>query len=507
MNFRRGGVRSRELNKVIPFFNAGVQGLDKFARWQTAQDVPLNGRKSAARTRFFTFLAANVALGALLYGINNADEEKKEDYQQLSNYTKNNYWLFPLGDGEYFAIPKARELSVLASFTESALERTVGGNKHAFDEFYDYVIDTTLPGLISDLAKGDWEGAVGTVGILGVGAYIMANRDFLGKPIESAGMQYLEAKDRYNNRTSKIAYALGQALDASPQKIDYFFQQTFGGFWKAQKALMPVGGENVDVTLGVQNQYIKDNQYSTDLVNWLYDKADASAKAKKSNPADMEKAITATMDDRMTSFYSNYNKASKGEESTASTRGTRQVVLTMINEYRKASDSGALTTAQKAVYAVCKQENSTDYLPSTMQPTVKDGAGATHTLSGVDYVEFQLNYNRLYWEYVEDNINSGKSAAEKAAICTAAKSTAKADAINRIAASHGWAKTEDAEKFKGVNADAVVRFKAYLDIANDDKSLTQDEVIAAIDRLALSKEQSSTLFHSKYDSDKNNPYK
>lgn len=507
VNFRRGGVRSRELNKVIPFFNAGVQGLDKFARWQTAQDVPLNGRKSAARTRFFTFLAVNVALGALFYGINNADEEKKEDYQQLSNYTKNNYWLFPLGDGEYFAIPKARELSVLASFTETALERTVGGNKHAFDEFYDYVIDTTLPGLISDLAKGDWEGAVGTVGILGVGAYIMANRDFLGKPIESAGMQYLEAKDRYNNRTSKIAYALGQALDASPQKIDYFFQQTFGGFWKAQKALMPVGGENVDVTLGVQNQYIKDNQYSTDLVNWLYDKADASAKAKKSNPADMEKAITATMDDRMTSFYSNYNKASKGEESTASTRGTRQVVLTMINEYRKASDSGALTTAQKAVYAVCKQENSTDYLPSTMQPTVKDGAGKTHTLSGVDYVEFQLNYNRLYWEYVEDNINSGKSAAEKAAICTAAKSTAKADAINRIAASHGWAKTEDAEKFKGVNADAVVRFKAYLDIANDDKSLTQDEVIAAIDRLALSKEQSSTLFHSKYDSDKNNPYK
>lgn len=507
VNFRRGGVRSRELNKVIPFFNAGVQGLDKFARWQTAQDVPLNGRKSAARTRFFTFLAVNVALGALFYGINNADEEKKEDYQQLSNYTKNNYWLFPLGDGEYFAIPKARELSVLASFTETALERTVGGNKHAFDEFYDYVIDTTLPGLISDLAKGDWEGAVGTVGILGVGAYIMANRDFLGKPIESAGMQYLEAKDRYNNRTSKIAYALGQALDASPQKIDYFFQQTFGGFWKAQKALMPVGGENVDVTLGVQNQYIKDNQYSTDLVNWLYDKADASAKAKKSNPADMEKAITATMDDRMTSFYSNYNKASKGEESTASTRGTRQVVLTMINEYRKASDSGALTTAQKAVYAVCKQENSTDYLPSTMQPTVKDGAGKTHTLSGVDYVEFQLNYNRLYWEYVEDNINRGKSAAEKAAICTAAKSTAKADAINRIAASHGWAKTEDAEKYKGVNADAVVRFKAYLDIANDDGSLTQDEVIAAIDRLTLSKEQSSVLFHSKYDSDKNNPYK
>lgn len=89
-------------------------------------------------------------------------------------------------------------------------------------------------------------------------------------------MQNLEPKSRYTDRTSKIAYWVGQAFNTSPVMIDYFFTQTLGGWWKAQKALFPVGHESADYTLGVRNTYIKDNQYSTDLVNWMYDKAETT---------------------------------------------------------------------------------------------------------------------------------------------------------------------------------------------------------------------------------------
>lgn len=93
-------------------------------------------------------------------------------------------------------------------------------------------------------------------------------------------MQNLENKDQYNNHTSKIAYWVGQVFNWSPLMIDYIGNSLGGPLWKIQKAIFPIGGENIDYTLGIRNTYIKDNQYSQDLVNWLYDKAESSNRKK-----------------------------------------------------------------------------------------------------------------------------------------------------------------------------------------------------------------------------------
>ena len=141
--------------------------------------------------------------------------------------------------------------------------------------------------------------------------------------------------------------------------IDYIGNSLGSYLWKTQKAIFPIGGENIDYTLGIRNTYIKDNQYSQDLVNWLYDKAENSNRKKNSDKTNMDKAITAKMDSNMTSFYSNYNKLSKNEPETDKSRLARQTVLDMIYEYQKADDSGALTPAQEAVYSICKAEGTT----------------------------------------------------------------------------------------------------------------------------------------------------
>lgn len=506
-NFRRGGRVAREINKVVPFFNAGVQGLDKFARWITADDAPQADRNKVRRGRMFGFLAASAAIAAAFYFLNNRDDESEKEYEQLSNYTKNSYWNIPLGDGKYFAIPKPREIAVLSSFFETCMEYGIGKNDHAFDEFYDYAANTCLPNVAADLAQGDWQGAIGSLGIIGIGAYLMANRDFLGKPIESAGMQYLEPRDRYNARTSKIAYALGQALNVSPQKVDYFFSQVLGGWWKSQKALFPVGGENVDYTLGVQNTYVKDNQYSTDIVNRLYDMAEKSAQAKGSDPGDIEKAISAKRDDSMTTFYSRYNSLAKNTSSTAS-RSTRQVVLDMILEYEKAAEAGTYTKAEKAVLDVVRKNGDPGvYMPSVMNTVVKDGNGKQHELSDVQYVEYQTDYLRLYYQIIEDAIPFAKNADERAAIVKHAKDTAKNDATARTLGRIGAPKVTD--KYDGVSNKNVTIFTGLLDIADDDGGLKQTEVIEAIERMqarGLSDSDAYKLFHSRYDSDKNNPW-
>lgn len=512
VNFRRGGVISRQVNVFVPFFNGSVQGVDKFCRTATAQDAPKSERKKVIRGRIPMYLVAGAAIAALIYGVNNADDEKKKNYQQLSNYTKNSYWCIPIGDGKYFAIPKPRELAVWSSLCETAMEYGIGENDHAFDGFYDYATNAFLPSVASDFAKGDWQGALGSLGIIGTGAYMMANRDFLGRPIESAGMQYLEPKDRYNERTSKIAYWVGQATDSSPQMIDYFFGNVLGGFWKAQKALFPVGGESVDYTLGVYNTYIKDNQYSTDLTNWLYDKAEKSSQTSKSDPKNLDKKIVAKTDDCMREFYGNYNKLAKNLASSAATRGTRQTVLSMINEYRKASDSGAQTDAQKAVYAVCAAVGDTSLLPAVMPVVVRDGQKGDHELGAVQYVEYQLEYNRFYWEYAEDVLGGMTDDADKIRALKSAKTIAKERATSNVLARIGAPKTKFDEKYgdiSGITDVDIIKFRAEIDLANDDGGLTQEEVEDILDDMKLSKEAKQKLWqaaNSKW-SEWNNPYR
>ena len=499
VNFRRGGRIAREMNKVIPFFNVSIQGLDKFRRWITAEDAIGANRKKVVRSRVFTYFATSAALAAIVYAINNGDDEDEKNYEQLSNYQKNSYWNIPLGDGKYFAIPKPRELGVLSSFMETSMEFGIGDNDHAFDEFYEYATDNLLPKLASDVAQGDIANAIGSTGIVGVGAYMMANRDFLGKPIVSSGLQNLEAKDQYTNRTSKIAYWAGQAFDVSPMMVDYFFQQTLGGFWKWQKALLPVGGENIDKSLGVRNSYIKDNQYTTDLVNWMYDQADKSAKKKNSNPKDIDAAITAKMDSNMTSFYSKFYGIAKDAAETNATRGARQTVLDMILEYQKATDSGYTTKAQKAVYNVARKMGSTELLPSVMQTTVKDGKERTHELSSVQYVEYQTDYLRLYWEYVESNLNTSAHKDEQIAVLKAAKEAAMEQATARVLSRIGAPARDYIKTYGDVAVDKVIDFRAGMTIANEDESVTKAEVVDIITDLSLSSDDAWTLYFSQYD--------
>lgn len=514
VNFRRGGRLARELNKVIPFFNASVQGLDKFSRWVRGTDAPRASRGKVIRTRMIGYIMASAALAAFFYGINNKDDEEEEDYQQLSNFTKNSYWLVPLGDGKYFAIPKPRELGVLSSFFETSMEALLGENSHAFDEFYTYLTDNAAPPVLSDLLKLDWQGAIGSLGIIGTGAYIMANRDFLGRPIESGGMLNLEPKDRYTERTSIIAKEVGQALNISPQKLDYFFNAVLGGFWKTQKALFPVGGENVDLTLGIQNTYIKDNQYSTDLVNWMYDKAEKSSQASNSDPTNMDKAITKKMDSNMTSFYSRYYALSKNKHETTSSRSTRQVVLDMIREYQKADELGSLTAAQSVVYDVCRKKGSTKYLPSAVQSTIKDEDNVSHTLSDSQYVEYQTDYLRIYWEAVEGAYYEADGIEEKANAILSAKSLAEDLAKNRALKRIG-VKAYDANTidYGSLELGEIAYAKSMYQNTSSEKDSSgnsipgskQEKVIDFMNGMDLTDDEWNYLWDMFYTSDKNNP--
>lgn len=516
VNFKRGGRLSREFNKAVPFFNASVQGLDKFKRWITCADVPRAQRAKAIAGRVTMYVAVSAALGALIYALNNGDDEDEENYRLLSNYTKNTYWNIPLGDGKYFAIPKPREIAVLSTFVETTCEY-FGGNDYAYDEFGEYVADNFLPPFLSDFVTDGMDGALGSLGMIGVASDLKANKDFLGRPIESTALENYESQDRYTRRTSMIAYWLGQAaaelgLDWSPVQIDYFFSQTLGGYWKVQKALFPVGSENVDWTLGVQNTYVKDNQYSNDIVNWMYDKETSSAQSAKSHPEDTDIAIEAKLDGNMKNFYSRYYALTKGQKEDAAARRAKRVVLDMIVEYRKASDNGDESEAQKVVYGLIDRCHDTSLLPSVMQSKVKDGEGAEHSLRDYQYVEYQTTYNALYWGYVEDNLGGAETDAEMIAIIKKAQTIAKERATEKALQSVGAGSSGYFEKYPSIDDSDLITFQSQMDMETDkDGGLSQEELIGILEGMVadgLSKEDAYTLFKSRFSaSDKNNPWR
>lgn len=521
VDFRRGGNISRQLNNFIPFFNASVQGIDRLASWITCQDVPKEQRAKAAASRAGWYVAAYALLGAVQFLINNGDDEDEKYYEQLSNYTKNNFWCIPIHDseghtGEFITIPKPRELAFPATLTSNLLELVVNGNKDAFDEFGEYAAGSFLPNLADDAVKdivgfiqGDttlkdaFGDILGNFGVMGVMAYAMANRDFLGKPIESSSFENSAEREKYTGRTSKLAYLLGQALNQSPIMIDYIGQQMLGGFWKTQKALFPMDSENVDYTLGLSNTYRRDSQYSTDLVNDMYGIRDDALKAYNSNNKDSAAAVAYKEASNMTSFYSRYNSLEGSDD-----KDTRQIVLDMIDEFVWTEKYGERSEVQKLIDEVCAELDSTDYMCKAVQNYIKDGDGTKHTLTAAQYVEYQGLYNSAYWEYVEPIVRSDSSTQEKGIAIMQAQSKAIKEAqsiiLNRMGLSSTDSETLAAEKAAGISSDESLAFQSAIEAVEG--KVNKTDVYDILDSMDLTDEERAYLYSTRGYSEGSNIY-
>lgn len=516
VNFRRGGSISRQVNKVVPFFNASVQGVDRLINWLGCKDIPKAERTKAIRNRVGWYVAAYGMLGLLQWFINSRDDEDEKYYAQLSNYTKNNFWCIPIYEngkhtGEYITIPKPRELAVPATVISNLMELVASGNKRAFGEFDEYVLDSYLPNVADDTAKGivgfihgdaGFEDMtadlLGNLGVIGIAAYAMANRDFLGKPIESAYYQNLEKRDRYNDRTSKLAYLIGQAFNESPIMVDYVGQQLFGGFWKTQKALLPMNPDKADYTLGLSNTYRRDSQYSTDLINDMYDIKAKAMLAHNSDKDNMEKAIAYKEAGSMAAFYSNYNKLEGSSD-----KATRQIVLDMIDEFVWTMQYGERSEIQKRLDKLCTEMGDTSYMCSALNPYVKDDDGNRHNLTAAQYVEYQGLFNGAYWQYVGKALMSSDSTQAKAIAVNQARARARSEAdgimLSRLGVDSKYSSQLAEEKAVGLTADDSIAFRSTLDEVDakreaEGSNLSKSDVYEILDSMDLTDAQRAYLY-------------
>ena len=222
VNFGRSGYLARFANKyLIPFLNPAIQAMSRQVRLITdiiGDAKTENGTVSAKKivTEF-----AKLALRAGLLSIvplvfNNLLYDDDDDYKDLRESEKEQNYLFKIGD-TWFKIPKGRVQGTIAGIGNRVILSAKGE-------------DADWGSWTSDALKNVTPFDSITRTIFSPFADVKNNVTWYGGVIEDSSMEGKTPSQRYDDSTSAMAKAIGQAINYSPKKIDYLFDQ-YGGIF------------------------------------------------------------------------------------------------------------------------------------------------------------------------------------------------------------------------------------------------------------------------------------
>lgn len=190
LDFSRSGRIGEQVNQVVPFFNACLQGGDKMVRLFREDFVGTSLK-----------VLKYIVLPSLLLLAMNWDEDW---YKDLDPDIKNNYWCL----GRNVRVPKPQEAGVLfGSGIEALFQQAADKDKDAVSNFLkafsSNMIPSVLPTLILPLIE--WS----------------ANYSFFkGRPLVGNKYSRLPDELQYNDYTSELSKGIGSTFKISPMKID-----------------------------------------------------------------------------------------------------------------------------------------------------------------------------------------------------------------------------------------------------------------------------------------------
>lgn len=213
LDFSRHGKKGQIVNKYVPFFNATIQGTDKFIR--TFKDNPM---RAILNTVICIILPS---LG--LWAINHDDDW----YKELDENTKYTNWAIPLSGGTHLLIPKPQEVGILfGSGIEAVLNQMTGTDPHGMKEWARQYFDVMTPGVFPAIVRPLIE-------------WLTDYSFWSGRHLIPAGLKKAPSEMQFTSYTSELAKALGDTWIAknisigerhgiSPAAIDNWISGWFG---------------------------------------------------------------------------------------------------------------------------------------------------------------------------------------------------------------------------------------------------------------------------------------
>lgn len=221
INFARGGKTVKQVDKLYPYINAGVQGMDKWVRSLITEGVA----KGNFKPLFRSLGIVTVPSLASIYLIKTW-AGKGEGYDNLPDYTKDQNYMIPLSDNNYLKIPKNRETGFFFStLFERMYRHFVEKDPKAFDNLGE-AFKRNITNPIADVVDGS---ILQPIENLRAGG----NKDYFGNDIEPLSARLNKRSKRYITKedTSKASKFLAPVLEKiglSPAQSDYLIKSYSG---------------------------------------------------------------------------------------------------------------------------------------------------------------------------------------------------------------------------------------------------------------------------------------
>lgn len=324
-NFARGGDITKKYDAIVPYLNAGIQGLDKLAR-----SINPKNPKVALGTLVKSGVAITVP-SLFFHYINQGNP----NYEALDERTKDNYFLIPNGN-KFIKIPKSRELGVLFGSLFERTSRVLEGRSNPFKGFGGTVFTNFSPAnpvennIFSPLTYN-----------------LPTNKDFAGRSIVPENMKERSNSLQYDEKTSEIAKKIGELTNLSPKQIDYVIRSYTGVVGQLGLPAATKGTYNEDALTNIAkpviNQFVADPTYSNSILTDFYDnKTELEKKAADKNFTKNVPSKIVTPEERL---RNKFDKATK--DISAINKKVRQAELKGDSEEVKALRVKMLDIAKK----------------------------------------------------------------------------------------------------------------------------------------------------------------
>jgi len=278
-NFSRKGTAAKELESLIPYNNAAVQGLRRFL---------VTYKKHQVKATIGT-LALAVAPKMLEYATFGNDP----DYQRIparDRYRK--LFISKRPDGSFVSIQMPPEYNAIGALTEDLMRRYIGDDPQAMKGVADALMNAYTPPAVAGLAQGATQGGgidqsiwgAANATSLGPIAGVAANQSFTGSPIVPKSMEDVSPQYQYDEKTTVAAKKLGSILKWSPKKIDYLLRQYTGDIGRYILPLTSTTG-SAEVQKTLAKNFITDPIYTNTLTDDYYKAKDLINRVEADNKA------------------------------------------------------------------------------------------------------------------------------------------------------------------------------------------------------------------------------